>query len=149
MVINITGSPLNVDVTIVAVELPDLTARMISANAGKRTKHGEGSRELNREFTPFVLDGLGGMDKDAQSLLARLANEARDAEHDEWRRGRFASFWRARLSVAVQAVTAETLRGSRCALQPSLADTTSSVNRWAHGASGNWDAFTMVAASAA
>jgi hypothetical protein len=148
VVINITGIPLNIDVSMVAVELPNITTRMITANTGKRTKHGEPSRVLNRNFTPFILNGLGGLDDDSQNLLKQLAKEARDGEHDEWRRGQFAPFWRARLSVAVQAVMAETLRGSRCAIQPQT-DDVSYVGRWAQQASGNWDDFTNVMAASA
>jgi hypothetical protein len=146
VVINISGTPLNVDVSIVAAELPDITTRMISANTGKRTKHGGPSAALARDFSPFILDGLGGLDDDSLALLKRLADEASDSEHDEWRQGQFAPFWRARLSVAVQCVTAETLRGSRAVCQVPTDGLHQQVGRLAQKDSGTWDAFAAVAA---
>ena len=71
----------------------------------KRDKHAEPSRRLHRVFVPLVLNGLGGIGREALDLLRRMAESlcAQSLHADEvWRREHFVPFWVRRVSIVMQ-----------------------------------------------
>jgi hypothetical protein len=134
--------PNNVDVTFVRVENTDVASDVAARVTKKMRGHHDAARRVGHDFTPFVVNGLGGLEpRHALALIRELAQRAAAHNIDEWVGKQFTPHWLARFSIVTQRLAANSLQRSMAA--PS--QYASRIGGAAAAADGAFDAYVRAA----